>query len=105
MVAGGLLSMVLKLLLGFLFGCTWSLVGLAVSTIITNRYAVIVIPFVLSQLLWIGLQNSILNPLFLLRGDDRRYSSFSQVVLIEVSYAIIAAILFIIGFRRKMKHA
>ena len=105
LVGNGLFVMAAKLLLAFLFGCTWSLIALAVSTIITNRYAVIIIPFVLFQLVWVALQNSIFNPLFLLRGDDRNFSSIGQVILIEILYAIAAVIFFAIGFWRKMKNA
>lgn len=42
---GGVFVVVLLLILAFLFGATWSNVGLCISTIITNRYVALASPF------------------------------------------------------------
>lgn len=67
----GLGAMVaVKVLLGFLFGAAWALVGLAFAVWMPNKYVALIAPFVLYQALWILLGTSILNPAQLIRGDD-----------------------------------
>lgn len=46
-VWGGLFMVLFLLLLAFLFGATWSLVGLCVSALIPNRYIALAVPFAL----------------------------------------------------------
>lgn len=46
-VWGGILLAVLLLVLSFLFGAVWSGVGLLVSSLITNRYLALAMPFVI----------------------------------------------------------
>lgn len=57
-----------RVLFGFLFGCAWATVGLAVSTMTINRYVTFVAPFVIYQAGWFLIKSNC-NPVKLLRGD------------------------------------
>lgn len=64
----GLGVLAIRVLFGFLFGCAWAMVGLAVSTLVANRYITFVAPFVIYQIGWF-LADGDANPVKLLRGD------------------------------------
>lgn len=81
-----------KLLLAFLFGCVWSIVGLMISQLLPNRYATIIIAFVIYQLLWLVLAFTPFNPVYLLRGDWGYFTSVFQVIGIELAYLVLAII-------------
>lgn len=57
-----------RVLFGFLFGCVWATVGLAISTMVINQYITVIAPFVIYQIGWFLVKGSC-NPVKLLRGD------------------------------------
>jgi len=88
-----------KVILGFLFGAGWALAGLGFSVWSRNRYVALIAPFILYELMWILLYNvRILNPIYLVRGDD--IGSYSLSALMELVY--ILAVIFAVweGMRR-----
>lgn len=60
--------LVYRVLFGFLFGCAWAMVGLAISTLVVNRYITFIAPFVIYQAGWFLIKGNC-NPVKLLRGD------------------------------------
>lgn len=105
---GGNLVLTAKLLLGLLFGCVWALVGLAISTVVTNRYVVVIGPFILYQALWRLLANTPFNPLYMLRGDFGKpgqfTGSYSYILLYQAIWILLACIAIVFGIRRRLKH-
>ena len=67
----------LKVLLGFLFGATWAMVGLAFAVWFLNKYVSLIGPFVLYEALWILCDGKlrILSPTQLVRGDGVDYGA------------------------------
>ena len=100
-IGGGKLVLLCKLCLAVLFGEVWSLVSLLVGCIWTNRYAAIVLPFVCYQLLWNLLQGNVWNPVFLLRGDYRFYTSVWEPFLYQGIVLFILILFTLIALRRK----
>lgn len=86
-----------KVLLGFLFGAAWALVGLAFAVWMPNKYVSLIAPFVLYQSMWIFLP-SILNPAELVRGDDVGHL---LSVVMECVWLFTAAAVSLAGFRRR----
>lgn len=105
---GGNFVMAAKLVLGLLFGCVWALVGLAISTIVTNRYVVIIGPFILYQALWRLLANTPINPLYMLRGDfgtpGQFMGSYVYILLYQAIWIFLACITIVFGIRRRLKN-
>lgn len=92
-----------KVLLGFLFGCIWALVGLAFAVWIPNRYVALIAPFVLYESLWLGLENvPILNPIMLLRGDD--LNSYPLSILMECVWLLAVSMIVLAGMRRRYRN-
>lgn len=91
-----------RLLLAALFGALWALVGLAISTVLTNRYVTLVAPFILYQVLWYLLSESPINPVYLLRGDDQRIPSLAFVVMYQLALIGLCAFAAFRGIRRKV---
>ena len=92
----------LKILLGFLFGCLWALVGLCVSVFVTNRYVTLIAPFAIYQFLWFLLEESPFNPVYVFRGDSTLIPSFSFILIYQGSLIMICSIISIIGIRKKV---
>ncbi len=92
----------LKVLLGFIFGCVWALVGLCVSVFITNRYVTLIAPFVIYQFLWFLLEESPFNPVYVFRGDSNLIPSFNFILLYQGSLIAICSIISINGIRKKV---
>ena len=86
-----------KVLLGFLFGAAWALVGLAFAVWMPNKYVSLIAPFVLYQSMWIFLP-SILNPAELVRGDD---AGHLLSVVMECVWLFAAVVVSMTGFRRR----
>lgn len=86
-----------KVLLGFLFGAAWALVGLAFAAWMPNKYVSLIAPFVLYESLYILMPND-LNPAQLVRGDDAGHL-FS--VVMECVWLLAAAVAAMAGFRRR----
>jgi len=106
-VGGGLLVMAAKLLLAFLFGSVWALVGLFLSTIVCNRYVTMIAPFVLYQALWLFLPGN-MNPVVMLRGDlaatNHFIGSYWFLVLVQSAIIAVLSIGSLLGIRRKVLH-
>ena len=87
-----------KVVLGFLFGAAWALVGLAFAVWMPNKYVSLIAPFVLYQSLWILLDKSILNPVKLVNGDGIGHllSAVMECVWIFAAAAVSMA-----GFKRR----
>lgn len=86
---GGKLVLFLKILLAFLFGAVWSTVCLMISTIFCNQYVAFMGTFIVYQVLWQVLPGSVLNPVYLLRGDNSNYSSVWMPFVIQAGYLIV----------------
>ena len=92
-----------KVLLGFLFGCTWALVGLAFAVWLPNKYVALIAPFVLYEAMWLALGKvPILNPIDLIRGDDLNNYPLSGVM--ECVYILLAAVLVMWGLKRRYRN-
>lgn len=92
-----------KVILGFLFGCVWALVGLAFAVWIPNRYVALIAPFVLYESMWIGFNEiPLLNPIRLLRGDD--LNSYPLSMAMECVYLALAALIVIVGIKRRYQN-
>ena len=85
-----------KVLLGFLFGAAWALVGLAFAVWMPNKYVSLIAPFVLYQSMWIFLPD-ILNPARLVRGD---HVGHLLSVVMECVWLFAAVVVSMAGFRR-----
>ena len=80
---GIVITLIVKVLLGFLVGALWALVGYCVSLFVLNKYMALVCPFVIYQFMWIILfKFPLFNPIFLMRGDDLDSYLVSGVMLI-----------------------
>lgn len=88
-----------KVLLGFLFGAAWALVGLAFAVWMPNKYVSLIAPFVLYQSLNI-LMPANLNPAQLVRGDDAGHL-FS--VGMECVWLLAASSVVMAGFRKRFR--
>lgn len=93
-----------KTILGFLFGALWAIVGLAFSVWFYNRYVTLLAPFILYEMMWILLYKfPVLNPIFLLRGDDLQ--SYPLSGFMELVYLVIAIIVVWLGLKRRVQNA
>ena len=100
---GGSLYVALKLVLGFLFGAVWALVGLVVSVLFTNQYITYIAPFVIYQILWFLLEGSALNPVYMLRGDSNYIPSFSFILIYQGIAMAVCFFCSYAGIRKRMK--
>lgn len=91
----------LKVLLGFLFGAAWALVGLAFAVWMPNQYVPLIAPFVLYQSLYILMPNC-LNPAVLVRGDD---AGHLLSVVLGCVWILTAAAAAMAGFIRRCQDA
>lgn len=83
-----------KLILGFLFGSLWALTGYCVSCFIINKYVALLCPFVIYQFMWILLfKVPLLNPIFLMKGDDLDSYYLSGIMLIIYNIFICVVIM------------
>ena len=99
---GGKLVLLMKLALAFLHGAVWALAALLVSSLYANRYAVLILPFVVYQTLWHMLQNTPVNPVYLLRADWGGYQVWYQPFLIQLAIVVLLALLCALSLRRKV---
>lgn len=90
----------LKVLLGFLFGAVWAIVGLAFGIWFLNKYVSLIGPFVLYEALWILCDGkmSILSPTALVRGDD---SGYALSLVLECVWLLAAAGVVMLGFGKR----
>lgn len=90
-----------KVLLGFLFGATWALVGLAFAVWMPNKYVSLIAPFVLYQASYLLLPD-LLKPAMLVRGDDVGHL---RSVVLGCVWLIAAAAVAAMGFERRCQDA
>lgn len=92
-----------KIVLGFLFGALWALIGMALSVWFCNRYVSLIGSFVLYEAMWLFLYDYLfLNPIFLIRGDS--LNSYPLSGLMEILYIVITIIIICIGLKRRIRY-
>lgn len=96
----GVLFFAGRLLCAVLFGAVWASVGLAISTLLPNRYVTLVAPFILYQALWYILSGTSFNPVYMLRGD---YSPLSFIVVYQLIIIILCFLVSYFGILRRVK--
>ena len=90
-----------KVILGFLFGTMWALVGLGFSVWFCNRYVALIVPFILYEVMWILLYKvPYLNPIYLIRGDD--LGSYLLSGVMELMYTMVASIFVWVGLKKRV---
>ena len=92
-----------KVVLGFLFGALWALVGFAFAVWIPNRYVSLLAPFILYDTLWLFIGDRFLNPVYLLSGDDVRHGYYPLAVLIDLLYIGITIPVIYAGIKQEKK--
>ncbi len=102
-VMNGIPYLLLRVLFGFLFGCVWSLIGLFTSTILTNKYVTYIAPFVLYQMLWFVLSDSMWNPVYMFRGDSDFIPSISFVLVYQLVLILVLILFSCLLIRRKVR--
>lgn len=103
LIAHGMWFYVLRLLLAMLFGSLWATVGLIFSALLPNPYAALVLPFVVYQLLWYLLDQSIFNPLYYFRADFGGIPSLLFAFCYQIFWNIAMAIVAIIAMKRRLR--
>lgn len=89
-----------KTILAFLFGALWALVGMAFAVWLCNRYAALIAPFVLYEIMWLLLDRvNWLNPARLIRGDSLNNYPLSGVV--QIIYIIFTFVVIWCGMKRR----
>lgn len=101
-VWGGKLVLLMKLALAFAHGAVWGLSALLVSSLYVNRYAVLMVPFVVYQIAWHFMQNNVLNPIYLLRADWGGYHVWYQPLGIQAGVIIALIFLCVLCLRRRL---
>ena len=92
-----------KVILGFLFGCIWALVGLAFAVWLPNKYVALIAPFVLYEAMWLALGKiSVLNPIYLMRGDD--LNNYPLSGFMECVYILLVSFVVIWGLKRRYRN-
>ncbi len=92
-----------KIMLGFLFGSVWALMGFMFAVWIPNRYVALIAPFVLYESMWIALDRMpYLNPIRLLRGDD--IGSYPLAAGMECVYLIVVSVVIMAGLMRRYRN-
>lgn len=90
-----------KVVLGFLFGAMWALVGLGFSVWFCNRYVSLIAPFILYEVMWILMYKiPYLNPIYMIRGDD--LGSYFLSGIMEIMYILISLVFVWGGLRRRI---
>lgn len=92
-----------KVLLGFLFGALWALVGFAFAVWIPNRYVSLLAPFILYDALWLLIGYQPFNPAYLLSGDDVGHGNYPLAVLIDLFYIGVVLSVIYAGIRREKR--
>ncbi len=92
-----------KVVLGFLFGALWALVGFAFAVWIPNLYVSLLAPFILYDTLWLFIGDRFFNPVYLLSGDDVRHGYYPLAVLIDLLYIGITIPVIYAGIKQEKK--
>lgn len=101
-VGNGAVVACFRVLLAFLFGSVWALIGLLISIFITNRYITLIAPFVVYQILWFLLDENAFNPVYQLRGDSDYLPSLGFILGYQLCLIIICITISCIGIRKKV---
>ncbi len=92
-----------KVILGFLFGCIWALVGLAFAVWFPNKYVALIAPFVLYEAMWLALgEILVLNPIYLMRGDD--LNNYPLSGFMECIYILLVSFAVMWGLKRRYRN-
>ena len=92
-----------KVILGFLFGCIWALAGLAFAVWLPNKYVALIAPFVLYEAMWLVLGKiSVLNPIYLMRGDD--LNNYPLSGFMECVYVLLISLVVMWGLKRRYRN-
>ena len=92
-----------KVILGFLFGCIWALVGLAFAVWFPNKYVALMAPFVLYEAMWLALgEILVLNPIYLMRGDD--LNNYPLSGFMECIYILLVSFAVMWGLKRRYRN-
>jgi hypothetical protein len=102
--SGGYMVLLWKLVLGFLFGIVWALLGLLMSCLFMNRFISILVSFCIYQSLWMVLSGRWYNPVYLLRGDGYLIPSLGHVVGAQLAIIMFAALISFIGVTRRCRN-
>lgn len=100
---GGIFVLLGRLILAFLFGAVWALVGLVISIVVPNRYIILLGPFVIYQALWMLCSKMQIGPITLLYGMSN--IPLYIMVLFQAVIIIISSLLAFYGIRRRAKYA
>lgn len=100
-ILGGRLVLLLRLVLIFLFGVLWAEIALFISTIVSNRYIVFIVPFVSYQISWMILPG-IINPVMLFRADFDK-SEYINIFTPYVVQCIIISLVIIVTMKLMKK--
>lgn len=96
----GIFFAVGRVLAAFLFGSLWALVGLCVSTVVTNKYVTLIAPFVLYQILWLLLKGAF-NPVQVLTGDSA--PSIAFLVGYPLTQIAMCCVFSALGIQKKVR--
>ena len=94
---------IVRISLAIVFGMVWAMAGLAFSVIYPNRYTALIAPFVLFQMAWTYMGNSIFNPLYMLRGDFIGVGKGHFVYLIQTLNILILSTLSYLGMKWRLE--
>ena len=105
----GLNVMIILLLLSFLFGFAWSLIGLAVSAFIPNKYAALAAPFMIyfaaSTALSLTNESLVFSPINMLYPNYSQIPSIAFCFIYQLLLIAISAVIFIIRAYRRLENA
>ncbi len=105
----GLNVMLILLLLSFLFGTVWSLVGLAASAFFPNKYVSFVAPFMiyfaLSTALSLTDESLVFSPMNMLYPNYSQIPSIIFCFIYQLVLIIVSATTFLICAYRRLKNA
>lgn len=104
-VWGGKFIFLCRLLIIFVFGCTWSCVGLMVSMLWPNRYVTALGPFIIYQLTWLAFDGPVLNwlnPMYLFRSERPVGTPLWLVLLVPVLVMLVMGVLDMLLMNRRL---
>ncbi len=105
----GLNVMLILLLLSFLFGTAWSLIGLATSAFFPNKYTGLTAPFViyfaLSTVLSLTEETLVYSPMNMLYPNYSHIPSVAFCIVYQLVLIIVSAITFLLCANRRLKNA
>ncbi len=105
----GLNVIIILLLLSFLFGTAWSLVGLAASAFVPNKYSALTAPFMiyfaLSTILSLTDEFLVFSPINMLYPNYSQIPSIAFCFIYQLLLIVVSMMLFIIRAYGRLKNA